>query len=998
MVAKLLVFLSLLIIPSVTPYKVFAQEDKRVSTVYDFTGGVNNKFPSISIADNQAQDAINVLFDQGTIKKRGGYRKQNTTVVPGPDINGVFEFYKSNGQSYVVVFSSSSGYYSVDGGITFTVFISTLSSVPDVNCAQLSDRLYCVNGVNTAFYFDGANDYTDDTMPLARYIRTYQNRLWIAGNPANLSRVYFSDVNNGTSWDTVFNFVDFNPDNGDIITGIGEPLFESLPVYKKYSSYVCQGESADSYKPVMVNATIGALHHRSIKNFLLKNQTIQVFDSLGQYGSRNGIYYNNGIVVQYLSENVEGYMRNVTNFASLEKFKNWSTQNDWVSGNSYLTSPYISQNELVPSTWGVVDSGPEWDELSSVNIDTLTYETTMLLKYTTGQNVVIDNFNNSSIDSRWFIYGDAVSKVTETSRLRYGYDGTPAPGTTYVTTLSSGSILASTKVSLFANLYRSAAYAMDSSVAFEFISDSTDTTISNGYGNTIYCWQGNDSKGPTGNCSNSLFKSVNGVKTVLVSKSFTFEHAVAFAAGVNCDQTITISSSSDFIVVKGTPTFYDSAPIDAQFCNITYATQLENYKERDLNKAMSFKFYKTGTYGGATGPSVAGLSTLIEGYSYNGNYTSKVYDSYISTPIGGPFDFDISVPVGSTIAFHVRGANSSAAVLSAPWQVVNSTITGNFKLDDKKRYWQYEADFSTLYSTQSPSLYSVGLNLATTGYWETPDTFVSNNMASWGLFVVVSSQTGGAGWTYYVKSANSQAGLASSTYNLQTVGELVNASTGTWFKGKAVSSIKSSSETLTLNGITIYYNEGSTAKGSVACVYDNRYYWFAQASTETVNNMALVMDYDGAFSKFDDVPVRSCTIYNNQLYTGGSKNTNIYVHDQGSDDDGNPFTASWTSKNYPLTNEELDKTVENVFVTLRKNATPVGVYVFGDDGPIYNWSINNAASTSSQNYVTAKLDVTPEYGNIPSSYFNLNFSETSVLPWEIIGFKFYWSPQYLRGK
>jgi hypothetical protein len=922
---------------------LFAQENKQIQSLYDFSGGVNNKFSSINIADNESQDAINVTFDHGTIAKRGGYVKKNTTSIPGQDINGVFEFYKSNGNSYIVIFSSNSGYYSLDNGITFTQFMSTLTANVDVNCSQLTDKLYCVNGANPGFYFDGLTSHSVPGMPIARYIRTYQNRLWIAGDPANLSRVYFSAVNDGTSWDTVFSFLDFDPDNGDRITGIGEPLFDVIPVYKTYSTYAVQGNSADSYTPTLINSTIGALHHRSARNFLLKNQTVQIFDSLGQYGSRQGLYYFNGIVVQYLSEKVEGYINGITNFQAIEKFKNWATTNDWLSGNNYLTSAGISQNQVVPSTWGHIDaSADDWNNGTFLNVSTNTVDGSLRLFYTSSTYVFADfsdPYHTFSNPPWTKLYG-----VWTEDYYNAEIDG-QSPGALLNTTFPWGSGIVEYDQY---NAGRLDVYA---------------TTLSG--------------------ASNYLEIDISSFSTVVIASQTVNSFYV-------CNSTIPPPSLavSHYKVMFQPSITGGTIEFDTSYgIHTSVPITIPNYPGNATTG--SFQLWKQSGLGSYPWWDNITVSSAA------GTFTSPIFDTTVSTPIGGPFTFDNSVPVTSTIAYSVRGATASVNMSVAPWLLVSTTTSGVYRIPlDGKEFWQYKADFSTQYSTQTPVLNSVGLNAATTGYWETPDTFLSNSLSSWGLFSAVEQSTA-AYWTYFIKSTDTQADLASTPYVAQPNLHTVVVSTNPWIKVKAVDSLTSSTDTVALNGITVYYNEGSSAKGSVACVYNNRYYWFAQSSTETYNNVALLMDYSGAFSELTDMDTRSCTIYNNQMITGGANDTNIYVQDQGYNDNGAPYTTSWTSKSLVLTNEEIDKTVENVFVTLRKNSAPLTVSLNGDDGNIYSWIMNTTA-VSNQNYVTKKLDVTPAYGNHPSSYVNVQLGETSTLPWEVMSMKLWWMPQYVR--
>ena len=161
---------------------VSAQDGRgqQVEASSDFFGGLNSSYPSSIIQPNQAKDMQNVFVSDGFVEKRGGSRKQNNTQIGGgSDVNAVYEYKKSNGTDYCVTYSSSNGYYSTDNCATFTSFFSSFTVNSDMNCVPFTDRLYCVNGVDTPFYFDGAAYKVVTGMPAGKYLRAYQNRLWL---------------------------------------------------------------------------------------------------------------------------------------------------------------------------------------------------------------------------------------------------------------------------------------------------------------------------------------------------------------------------------------------------------------------------------------------------------------------------------------------------------------------------------------------------------------------------------------------------------------------------------------------------------------------------------------------------------------------------------------------------------------------------------------------------------------------------------------------------
>lgn len=395
-----------------SPVSITAQDNVQTLDQRDFRGGLNTTQSSLAIKDSEAQALANVYLDQKGITTRGGQKKRNPTAIGGgsADVNNVFEYKKSDGTDYCVGFSSTTGYYSTDKCVSFTAFVSTLTAAYDMNCVPFQDRLYCVNGTDTSFYFNGTNDVGVSGLPVGKYIRAYQNRLWLAGVSGNLSRLYYSDVGDGDSWDTTLQYIDFNPEDGDVITGIGPPAFEVLPVYKRYSSFVTQGTKADNYTPVIINSNIGARYHRSIKNFLAKSRNIQLFDSLGPKGGLPGIYYFNGIVVDYASAKIEDDLRELPNFRALSRYRQWSTKAEWDTGTTFWTNTGIDINTLSPSSWTATDTSAAdfaagtFSDTSSVSLSSsvVIYQNVVVAGCASADGPAFVNAGAESADTRNF--------------------------------------------------------------------------------------------------------------------------------------------------------------------------------------------------------------------------------------------------------------------------------------------------------------------------------------------------------------------------------------------------------------------------------------------------------------------------------------------------------------------------------------------------------------------------------------------------------------------
>lgn len=339
-----------------------AQDTPQTHTLSDFSAGLNTWKKGIYLKDSESPDLQNVILDKnGGISSRPGYRRLNFSAIGGgsTEVNASYQLETTNGTKYCVSFSSTSGLYSTDGCATFTSFVSTLTRLNDVNCVALQDRLNCVNNQYN-FYFNGTNDVPISAMPAAcDHIMAHRNRCWVSGCTGNLSRVYYSNLGDCTAWTTGTDYIDVSPDDGDTVLAIGPPVYDMLPVYKKFSTWAIKRFSTP-FELINISRTTGAKNHRSVANF----KNVQLFDSLGPNGGEPGIYSFNGIVVQEASENLRNEIEDIDTFHSnaghyliddkpawdLGKFSTYTMSSSRISG--FMTSTYTAFTDTLKADFG----------------------------------------------------------------------------------------------------------------------------------------------------------------------------------------------------------------------------------------------------------------------------------------------------------------------------------------------------------------------------------------------------------------------------------------------------------------------------------------------------------------------------------------------------------------------------------------------------------------------------------------------------------------------
>lgn len=268
--------------------------------------GLNNRDASIHIDDKQASDLLNVHFDnRGAITKRNGYTALNATAIDTNPIKSLFPFYKSDGTKKLLATSGTS-IYDVTSGTPATVKSVLSGSGQRFTSAIYLDKIYLLNGNTTdgLMKWDGTTFATVTGAPNGKYLVVHKNRLYIAGDPSNPSRLYMSDIGNPESFPSL-NFIDIDTNDGDVITGIAEHL-DSLVIFKERGIQVLRGTGPQNYTLVDSHQSHGTVSHWSIA---------QVMNQLF-YLSRDGVYAFDGKSIHLMSDDIRGSVLGLNNNAA----------------------------------------------------------------------------------------------------------------------------------------------------------------------------------------------------------------------------------------------------------------------------------------------------------------------------------------------------------------------------------------------------------------------------------------------------------------------------------------------------------------------------------------------------------------------------------------------------------------------------------------------------------------------------------------------------------
>lgn len=286
------------------PYKKFSY--------FSNYGGLNDNLSQLEIADNEATQIQNVVFDTGgAISKRYGY--QNITspgasfeiVAASSAITGLYFYKKSNGDKYLVSCANVStqlecfqkkydasnvipqgAWTRIDGGNLPTSYTNNQF----VTFSQAQDVLVITpqaSSVTTPWGWQATgNIYTlssSPSVPKSTISVYHKNILFTAGNSDNPSRVSYSDLTNGITIFNATDFFDLDKNNGQKITGLIS-AFGNLYIFEDNSIWILTGSSNADFNLQKMVDNVGTLSNQSISivnnriYFVTKQNDIAIYD------------------------------------------------------------------------------------------------------------------------------------------------------------------------------------------------------------------------------------------------------------------------------------------------------------------------------------------------------------------------------------------------------------------------------------------------------------------------------------------------------------------------------------------------------------------------------------------------------------------------------------------------------------------------------------------------------------------------------------------------
>lgn len=312
----------------------------------EFSDGLYTSADPHEIPKTASPYIRNLLIDEkeGSTTQRRGYVIAGSTSTL---MDGRFQFLfnKEDGTKEYIV-SDSSMVLTTQDYQTYVVISSGLNTSVTLECTQLRNKVWCTNGSDAVFTWDGTvmtrldGSGTTPNVPRFKFIATYQDRIFGGNTSASGSSLYFSSLvstdgailapDDARAWPPL-NELKINQGDGDVITALW--VFRGqLQIGKSHSIYTLFGTGASSYVPRRTETQVGPI----------SQDCVQVADGLSHFLGFDGIYAFDGNYAKRISDQIEPDV-NLFNKDSVRIIQNfWETTADFSKGSFSGTTVTVS--------------------------------------------------------------------------------------------------------------------------------------------------------------------------------------------------------------------------------------------------------------------------------------------------------------------------------------------------------------------------------------------------------------------------------------------------------------------------------------------------------------------------------------------------------------------------------------------------------------------------------------------------------------------------------
>lgn len=345
----------------------------------DFSGGLNDNTPAISLPANESPKVENVVIDEpiGALKSRNGFIVCG--VLPsGNAPTSLFEYFKSDGTNRMIVTDNQNYYQTADCSVYNTITTGQSSSAQP-SFAIVRDKLWITNRSTHVITWDGTTatllaataGTPNPAPPRGNYLEFWKERVWIARSDSNPSGVAFSaltDTNGNTldpstgtlSWPAL-NLIQVAQNSGSPIYGI-KVYRDNLYVFKNNGIWKILFEDEFRVAVVKTYSSVGCRF----------NDAIWEVDGILYFLGPDGVYAFDGESSVRISDKMLNLFQSLNQPLTNNQFKTWTSGTDFGAGTLVNTTTQTLSGSVTLSLTNFDDfsdgnftTGPRWEDFST---------------------------------------------------------------------------------------------------------------------------------------------------------------------------------------------------------------------------------------------------------------------------------------------------------------------------------------------------------------------------------------------------------------------------------------------------------------------------------------------------------------------------------------------------------------------------------------------------------------------------------------------------------
>lgn len=874
-------------------------------SVRDLSGGLYSNPSGNKIPDNSAVELENFFTDVETLAiERNGSEKRDSTVLGGTaSVTGIWEFVDNTGQNWIISFSSKT-YYRNLIGVAPASFGNkpTVTTVPD--CAINLGKIWCVNGTDSMWWFDGASTGVVAGAPLGTLIEPWRNRLIIGNIAGAQSTLRVSADGDGTTWTIGGNATDpfsilvSGSNDGFPVTAMWKSYQDNFVVGRKKDLWYLSGFDQGDWELRNVSSEIGCIQQGSMREF----------DGSLLFLSARGMEELRGYTITHISEPVRNITDVIVKNTASSRSNTQTSQSDWQAGT-------VSPTDYLSSTASV----------GSLVISTSAAHSNLI--DTSSGNFNLGSFNGTTSSITIGSLQLASSSVTDLEGCygadsSFDEDSTGASNETY---------------------YRS--FISTTGILLGSITMRLGTDNISG-GNNVYIVKIYT--------DNAGAPSTTVLSTVTVNSSWN--------GILTSPQDITFDTSSDptfgrVIQISSGTRYWASVNWQHSTSKLRVYYPSPTCNSSEFYKIDSGAIQSTGRY-----------KYKISGAAYplSGAFVSRTFDMGFTT-VSWIWNWSLLYASGTTpsktsVVYQTQTSSSS----SGQWTSAITVSSGSAPTSTVQQYIRYVSTFTTLDRSTSAIVGDIGIVPSemrrSSGVFTSQVIDTGGSATSWGPTTIADQQQCGIIEYQFNSSTNSSIALFLSTgWATVTSGGVPTNSVQRYYAFRSTFTASCGTATVSLDSFQATWQEGAGAPPIVSWNYDRRY-WLAfttGSASSPYNDRILVYQRNRTWTLLKGINAASFATWRDFLYFGNSSGTGyVYKYDVGNDDDGAVISSRITTKSYDLGTFKNDKDLESLYVNFLGNATAFTgsfsvAYDLNRSGA--NYSLGSANLSEGTGQVSAKF-------------------------------------------